>query len=276
MKQNIPLLIFLLTGNLLIAQTDWIFRPHIESNNFYRFEGSIDGRYAIEMYLTLNRDCCGEADNPRRQAHGLLGWYTYQKFATKIPLVGARQSGDTDQFIKLYVPEMLGDTIHPGTCELADFREYFLALGTDSFQEMNWWSRDRRTPLKVSLSTVHDFSWETTASLALVYRQVEMASFNLSQLSGLAYIDTVEVVAARQIGGHFYAILQFGHLSNPGSSGMGYCGAGYEGYLGAIQVNRNLGVEKFTFYQTESCVKNLPDKAYSYDADHPEKGIMER
>jgi len=128
----------------------------------------------------------------------------------------------------------------------------------------------------VELKPIHHFSWNTEVTIGLEIRGIEISEINLTELSEIEYIQTVEILAAKEIENNFYAIIEFGHMTNPGSSGSGHCGAGYERYLGFLKINSGLEIEQFEFHQTWSCIRYIPEDKFTFDKGHPEKGIMKK
>ncbi|MEL7421984.1 MAG: hypothetical protein AAFN81_03285 [Bacteroidota bacterium] len=272
----IVVLILFLNNTVLIAQeatnSDWSFEIQIEENEYYLFDGMINERYPIEMYLQLGWNFCGENDNNRWNARQLDGWYLYKKVGKKIPLVGSIKYGNPDPFIRLYVPATLEDQPHEVTCDLDDYKEVFTATGYD-FEDLFWQTRDMGEPYPVNLNLIHDLSWETATRIDFKWRGMELASFDLSTQSGVEYIQWADVLAAKKMGNDFYAIIEFGHLSIPGSTGSGYCGAGIETYLAFLKLNEQLEWETFEFHHTESCIEEIPEGTVTYDVNFPERGI---
>jgi len=83
MKKALSVLIILIWGLAVKAQSEWKFQPNFEKNEFYLFEGIIDEKYPIEMYLEQTWDFCGIGNNNRWKARGLKGWYRYTKIGKK-------------------------------------------------------------------------------------------------------------------------------------------------------------------------------------------------
>lgn len=270
--------IFTLSACPLLAQsaTNWSFKTQIEENDYYLFEGTINERYPIKMYLEIGWDFCGEGNVNRWKARSLHGWYAYQNVGTKIPLLGSIMFADPDPFVRLYVPPTLQAESDAITCEVKNYREVFTTSNSYQFTDLLWQTKDMDEPYKVELETIHDFSWNTTTRIGFTWRGVELASLNLTERSGVPYIQWADVTAAKEINNEYYAIIEFGHVSNPGSTGSGYCGAGEENFLAFLKLNDQMEWETFEFHQVESCHKNLPEGTYSYDADFPERGIRVR
>ncbi len=274
---SIVLLALFLNISTLYAQEEtelgWSFTTQVEENEYYLFEGMINERYPIQMYLELGWDFCGEGYNNRWKARQLQGWYLYKKVNKKIPLIGYIKYADPDPFIRLYVPTTLKDEPDFVNCEMDNYREVFTAAGYD-FKDLFWQTKQMNGLYPVDLELAHDLSWETTTRIGFKWRGIELASFDLTEKTGVEYIQWADVVAAKEVGGEFYAIIEFGHMSIPGSAGSGYCGAGIESYLAALKLNKQLEWETFEVHQVESCIKQLPEGTVTYDADFPERGIQ--
>ncbi len=262
------------------SQSSWELLPHIEKNDYYLLEGTFTDGEEFEMYLTKTWEICGDAINERENSQGLKGWYQLKNEAKKHLLVGSinqnAEVGASSYFIKLFVPQNPLATIDDETCEIADYKELFVVDACCSMQKMNWKKQGKQSFQQIELKEIHPSSWETEASLNLSINELELLTINLTDLTKIKYIDSVEVLAAKEIDGQFYAIIEFGHMTNPGSNGMGFCGAGYEAYLGFIQINASLDIVKFEFHQTESCNRIIPEDKYTFNKEHPENGILEK
>lgn len=103
---------------------------------------------------------------------------------------------------------------------------------------------------------------------------MEFFSFNLSNATENKYIDAVNVLSSKVFDNNFYLIFSFEHMSNPGSIGLGNCGAGVEEYLGFLHINESFEVVDFNYYLTESC-GHFIEQEYYYDKEFPENGIKE-
>lgn len=273
--KKITVLLFSILSVFSYAQTNWSLEPNIEKNNYFLLEGTI-GDYPITMYLERTYNFCGEHQNNSWNARGLRGWYYYDKIKKKIPLVGAMKCSDPNYFTKIYVPENILDTLNSTTCELNNYKELFESNKCFSFDKMSWESKSSNKYLPVQLSDKHSFSYETDVTLSLQLAGLELADFNLTELTKNILIDKVEVVSKKELNTDFYAIIKFSNRSNPGSNGGGQCGAGVEKFLGFMKINNELELEDFYFYETHSCVKYVEEGRYIYDVDFPEKGIMEK
>lgn len=224
------------------------------------------------MYLIPSTELCGESTNNKWKARGLKGWYEYKKYKKKIPLIGSIKSSDPNHFIKLFVPTNLSDSINNQTCDLSTYKELFITERSNSFSNLKWKTAKADSLISVNLEPVHNFSWQTEASIKLTWRNLEIASFNISELTKLNSIESIKLLATKEINGNLYTIFSFGYWSMPGSNGGGQCGAGYEDYIGFMKINNNREISKFEFFQTSSCIYSFSED-FSYDIDHPENGI---
>ncbi len=272
MKKFLSAVIVLTCGFAAVAQSTWSFQPHIESHNFYLFKGKIDGKYPIKLYLEHTWRYCGSGNNNRWKARGLVGWYTYDNIGKKIPLIGSINGGHANEFIKVYVPHRLLDTIDNETCELEDYEEKF---NSDSykFSSLQWQTKKMDTAYSVILEPIHEFSWTTNATIGLQLTGIEVLDIDLSKLSQIEFIETVEILSAKEINNCFYALIEVAHMTNPASSGSGHCGAGYERYIVFLKVNGALELEQFEIHQTWSCLTYIPEDKFSFDIAYPENGI---
>ncbi len=225
------------------------------------------------MYLEWTSGYCGLNDNHRFDPRIIKGWYEYKKFNQRIPLIGSLNGNDmAEYFMKLFVPNNILDSIDRNTCTVEDYKEMFFIQDRPSMDTMLWKKSSEEYFHKVTMREIHPFSWETNCTLSFEVNEINLLEINLSDLSKNKFIDKVEVEAANQVDEKFYIIIRFGHSSRPGGSGSGYCGAGWEGWLAFIQINNSLQIEKFEYFQDESCIDSF-DAKYSFDKTHPEKGI---
>ena len=140
---------------------------------------------------------------------------------------------------------------------------------------MKWRMADKEVFLSVDLEEKHSYSWATDATITLEIEKLEFTEINLTFLTGIEHIQSIEILSSKEIENEFYAIIEFGHMTNPGSNGRGYCGAGYENFIGFIKVDDSLELEEFEFRQTTSCLKDIPENLYSFNKNNPENGIKE-
>ena len=138
---------------------------------------------------------------------------------------------------------------------------------------MKWRMADKEVFLSVDLEEKHSYSWATDATITLEIEKLEFIEINLTFLTGIEHIQSIEILSSKEIENEFYAIIEFGHMTNPGSNGRGYCGAGYENFIGFIKVDDSLELDKFEFYQTASCINYIPEESYLFDKGNPENGI---
>ena len=114
MKRFLTVLILCHFGIMAVAQSAWEFKSSVEENNYYLLEGVIDSKYEINMFLKENWEFCGEGEIDRWRSRGMIGWYAYKKYETKIPLIGSINRNDPDTFLKVFVPSNVLDTIDAG------------------------------------------------------------------------------------------------------------------------------------------------------------------
>ena len=112
--------------------------------------------------------------------------------------------------------------------------------------------------------------------MKLSVNKIEVASIDLSEISGNEYIEDVEVLEQGTKKGHLHLIFRYSYQSNPGSYGRGSCGAGIEEFVGYIRVDGNFEVDTFDKLQTQSCIDSNAVVEVEYDKGHPEFGIWER
>jgi hypothetical protein len=276
MLKSLLSILFSFTAPNLYCQPQWQLIPKIERNDFYTFEGSIDNKYPILMYIAYTGDYCGSNDNDKWNPRIVKGWYQYKKIGKKIPLIGSLHFGDMAEYgLKFFVPINLMDTLHHVTCTLDKYKEMFFMHKRHSIDTMQWIKYGQDTFLYTYLITTHAASWQTNATLSFEVDGIDLLKVNLSEVAKNLYIDKIEVEAASYIEGQFYFILRFGHMTNPGFPDSGYCGSGWEEWLVFMQISNALQVAKFDYFQTESCY-TLIDVEYTFNKEHPEFGIIKK
>ena len=262
----------------ICCQPQWILVPKIERNAYTVLEGTIDNKYPISMYLEYSWDWCGPNGNNRWDPRIVKGWYQYKKIGKRIPLLGAIDFGDRREYtLKLFVPDNLLDTLDRTTCLPSKYKEMFFIpeccySNRYSLDTMQWNKYGQDGFLPVFLKEIHLSSWKTTAILSLKLDNIELLEIDFSKLTSNEYIDKIDIEASKEVEGSFYFIIRYGHLTNPGWFGSGQCGAGWEEWLGLLEINNNLEIEKFEYFQRASCEKNI-DTEYIFDKSHPEKGF---
>ena len=274
MKPILILIIQLIIVGATASQSNWDLKPKIEKEDYFLLKGNIGEKYPITMYLTYSWDYCGKRKDNRWNARGLKGWYYYDKLKKKIPLVGAMKCSDPNHFTKLFVSENILDTVHGQTCNVEYYKEMFTNESCFFFEKMRWEQSGKNGALPVHLKTVHDFSWKTNVTIVLELNELEIRSFNLTELTENEFIENVQILTKKATDNYFYSIIKFGHPTNPGSSGSGHCGAGYERYIGFLEINNELESEKFEYYKTSSCLEYIDEEKYGYEVDFPAKGII--
>jgi len=238
-------------------------------------EGKIDEKYPIEMYLTESWGLCDDEKAYRWEARLFKGWYQYTKVKKKIPLIGSVSYRDgADYFAKFFVPKHPLDTLEKATCNLKDYKEIFFVESSRTFEKMAWRQADTNTFLPVELNQTHSSSLATEVNLEFYLSGLKMTTFNLSDLTKIEVIQSVEILSSKEVDGNFYSIFNFGHSTNPGSWGRGHCGAGYESYLGFIKINSQFELEEFEYFQTHSCIKHIDPDLYFFDKENPQTGIQ--
>jgi hypothetical protein len=284
MKKSIIILIFLLASVNIFAQSDWHFEAKTErSKHHYLLEGSIDDKYPITMYLERDRFCLYEYRG--NIVYRLKGWYYYNSRKIKLPLIGSETIPYSDRFdickVTLYVPTDISDSIRENSCDLEDFKEIFVTNEAYSFESLQWsWrTNNNKSLLPVKLKEISKPSIEIKHSILLHVRGIEMFSFDLTDNLRNSdnfygnYVEQVNIEVSKLIDNDFYLIFSFSIPSNPGSYGMGNCGAGYEDYLGFLHI-KSFELKEFKYFHTTSCISSFEEK-YTYDKTAPEKGITE-
>jgi hypothetical protein len=297
MNRYIAVLLFLFASVKTFAQPDWQFEAKIEKSTYYLLEGTIADKYPITMFLEVGNHYDTKDRNRWNYAYQLKGWYYYNNYKIKLPLIGVVKYVRThdDAFygtkINLYVPTNETDSIDIETCDLENFREIFVAEINDgqikgfSLESSQWKTNNSKSFLPVKLKEVRRPSLETKAFISLYSKEIEIFSFdltdNLKDLKdtygvsiGGNYIESIELKSSKKIDNDFYLIFSFSQPTVPYSNGFGHCGAGYEDYLGFLHIN-SFGEKEFKYVQTDSCLGEILEE-YIFDTDAPEKGIMRK
>ena len=250
------------------AQRKWKFKPVVIFNIDCYLKGKIDCKYPITMYLKPSGKSCGENSESYWNSQEITGWYYYDKKKKKIPLIGSIDLNN--EIMHVFVPDNFLDTLHSKTCDLKNFNEEFRWNG----DIMNWTKKGMDTSLIVTFKEkINPFSHQTKARILFLIDGVEMASFNITKLTNLNYIESIHIKSSKKIGNYFYMIFQIEEPARPGSNPMGRCGACYEGYLGFIKMKSNFELIQFDYKHIWSEVIKI-DKCYCYDEKHPEKGLL--
>ena len=72
------------------SQINWKFSFEIERNDYYFLKGKIDNRYEITMKLFGEDILCGNQNvGFQYQNKGLRGWFYYDRYKKKIPIIGS-------------------------------------------------------------------------------------------------------------------------------------------------------------------------------------------
>lgn len=273
MKKIALIIISVFIYSVLPAQTEWRFKSEVEKNDYYLLEGTIADKYPITMYLEESGFFCNY-ESRWNFSYGIKGWYYYNNFKKKIPLLGSvEESGGESCFLSLFVPVNLLDTINRNSCGIEEYKEVFTTNESCSFTSMKWKKSNQEDWSNVTLNLIQSINEETNAKIILEINGFDFYSFDLSDVTEIEYIESVNLLSSKAIDNNFYLIFSFNHMTNPGSNGHGYCGAGYEEYLGFLHINELFEIAGFEYYLTESCDRYI-EQGYGYDEEFPENGII--
>lgn len=271
-----------------ILGQNWKITSKIHYERFILLEGQIDSTYDITMYLEVKQELCGFENYANQWRNRVVsGWYYYDNIQAKIPLIGylnwnddfedrnEREKGRYHR-VELFVPgNYLRDTLDKSHCDVEKYSEKFFSDERKfSFEKMTWTNHKRELP--VNLKTVHESNLATKAEMQISLFGYEMKSVNVSALTNLKYIERIDVLDANEKDDYIHITYRFEEPTNPGGSGGGQCGAGYEVYLGYLKLKKDWSVKESTFKQIDSCCcwKNVED--YTVEPGKPELGLIKR
>jgi len=257
------------------AQSQWEFSTKVMEHDHFLLEGKINDQQEVLMFLQPLMRTCGSAPIAHLNDRIVRGWYQRIPDQQKIPLLGSMSGYDQQKEITLFVPDDALDTLSGYDCNLIGHKEVFISRSGEDLTQMEWKSEDMDNFLTVDLDPIHPFSYNTDAELNLLIDGISHLTINLTKESGISYVQDIEVLAAVKDDDGYFAILELGHPTKPGSLGHGHCGSGYEGYLAFLHIDTNLLFKELTIHQTESCYRDIDIDRFTYDPDHPELGILD-
>lgn len=267
-KKNYIIFLLILVGINVFAQRKWEFKPVIAYNTDCTIKAKVADKYPITMYLKLNGKSCGESSENYWNSQEISGWYYYDKKKKKIPLLGSMDFNN--EYMHVYVPSNLLDTIHGVSCDIKDFKEEFILKEN----KMTWSQKGLDTVQNVTSEEIFDpFSLHTKAMMLFLIDGIEMASFNITQLTKINVIESLDIKAVKKSSDYFYIIFEISEPTRPGSNPEGRCGACYEEYLGFIKMKSDFELVKFEYKKIQS-EESVIETCYCYDEKYPEKGLL--
>ena len=273
--RTVILALFIISSNSLFGQGEWSFKQKVDFDRYTTYQGMIDEKYPITMYLINSYESCSE-DYSRWTPRKVYGWYMYDKVGKKIPLVGHICYADAcKSFLELYVPEEPINYSFDENCNLLGAKEVFR-------QERGWdsktfeWQMKEGQKYPVHLQPVHVFDWSTKAHVTLTINAVHIETYNVSELAQNKYIEDIEILGEKSVDNKFHLLFKYSHQSNPGSYGFGMCGAGIEEFIGHMVVDSDFEVVSFKKIQLHSCIESFDNDDVFFDANRPELGIREQ
>ena len=270
--KTVFLIVSLISSHHLIGQANWSFVPKIDFDRYASYQGTINGKYPITMYLEESYKPCKE-DYSRWTPREVYGWYMYDKIGKKIPLVGHVCYADVcESLLELFVPENPIDYTFDEDCSLIGAKEVIRQKNGWASNRYEWQMKDAQS-YPVYLEPTHAFSWSTQATLLLKINNIEIESFNLTELTENEYIENIEILGEKRVEDKFHLLFKYSHQSNPGSYGFGMCGAGVEEFVGHMAINSNFEVASFEKIQTRSCINSSDNVEVFFDVSHPELGL---
>ena len=269
------LILFIISSNSLFGQGEWSFKQKVDFDRYTTYQGTIDEKYPITMYLINSYESCSE-DYSRWTPRKVYGWYMYDKVGKKIPLVGHVCYADAcESLLELYVPEDPINYLFDENCNLLEAKEVFR-------QERGWDSNTFEWQMKggqkylVHLKPIYKFSWSTKANVTLTINNVDIETYSISELAENESIEDIAILGEKRVGDKFHLLFKYSHQSNPGSYGFGICGAGIEEFIAHLVVDRDFEVVSFKKIQLHSCIESFDNDDIFFDANRPELGIREQ
>ena len=252
---------------------NWSVEPDISMGRYYLLKGTIDDKYAITMYLEEGDSLCGDnTTSDRWRDATLVGWYYYDKLKIKIPLIGSDYRTD-DSHVDLYVLKNYLDSFDYKNCTAKDFKEKFFNDEDRDLTKLNWMKKNKATYL-TNMKIAHNYSLETNSELIIKIRDVEIKRMSISQRTGLKYITELYNIDPKKLLDGLHITFSFAERSNPGGSGSGYCGCGYEKYLGYVHFDNQINIKKFDFKKVDSCIDYESIEFYKVIKGKPDLGLI--
>lgn len=262
---------------------NWEITSKIDYQRYLLLEGQIDSQYQITMYLEIKEKLCGFEKYALQWRNRIVsGWYYYDEFQAKIPLIGYINGSDgfknfqgNEKYkpVDLFVPEnYLIDTISEEHCFPVQYVERFYNSNDYDFEKMNWEKDQRELP--VELEVIHEIDLKTKAELIIYLNNYEMNKINISDLTELQYIEDLRLIDAKDLDDRLHITISFHERTVPGGSGGGQCGSGIESFLGYIRLKKNWRIEEFDYKQIRSCIPNRKVEEYRVIPNKPELGLI--
>ena len=256
------LLLFSFLQKIQSQEADWDFSTFLERDNFYLLHGKIDGKYPITMQLwDRNYACCGDPRLPIQFKNGAIdGWYSYDKIGKRIQLIGYHKN---DEYVRLYVPGNLFDTIDYNTCELQDYREVFTNDENFDLTKLKWRRGNESTFKAVELEMEHKATFGTKVFLAFNISEIELLQVNISELTEIFSIDKIEILSSSYTEGCFHVLFEL--------KDWGWREAQY--YVGYLRIDEDLNIAGFTLAKTYDSWFGESQDEIIFDIAFPEQGI---
>ncbi|MBB6129165.1 hypothetical protein [Mucilaginibacter lappiensis] len=99
-----------------------------------------------------------------------------------------------------------------------------------------------------------------------------LKTYNLNKLTGKDNIETLNILGTKKVNNIYFVLFTYEYPS-VNNNGQGYCGAGNEGFMALIHINKKLQLTRFEKHQAYSCINNIDTVKFIYDVKHPEYGI---
>ncbi|MDN5288263.1 MAG: hypothetical protein JWR38_4537 [Mucilaginibacter sp.] len=99
-----------------------------------------------------------------------------------------------------------------------------------------------------------------------------LKTYNLDKLTGKDNIETLNILGTQKVNNIYFVLFSYEYPS-VNNNGQGYCGAGHEGFVALIHMNKKLQLTHFEKHQAYSCINNMDTVKFIYNVKHPEYGI---
>lgn len=261
------LVLFTVLLNLAFAQAQ-TYSSQIITNDTMLVHGAI-GDYPITMFIEQVGFCEYEREYE--------GWYKYDSSSESIPILFYYSSFPEDEEFKIYAKydgdfETVVDEDY--ACRVTAYDEVFQTSSKSGvFNGLTWQKNGSVKQLSVSFdSDVQDKFWQLGEQDVFLTKD-EAIILDLGAL-GFSWAYELTVLGNKTIGDVTHLLIDIIEPSKPGGNGRGMCGAGDEGYILYIrldQLNKLLYSDSAHVY---SCFQEIDESAFTYDAAHPERGII--
>lgn len=256
---------------------NWSVKTSVKPiNTFGLLKGKIGGKYAITMGLYPSSGLCGDEGRSNKFRNQVKkGWYYYDKYKIKIPLLGTVGYSDAIRHIHLKVPSNYFDTLDLSNCQVTDYQEEFINQGNSSPTRMKWKKKGDTLYQDVKLDIIDTMNLKTEAFIEIYLNGILLREIDIGKKLGAYYLWDINEYYVKKIGKYMHITFKTSEPSMPGAMGGGQCGAGDEDYIGYIKLNEKLEILRFDTKKIGSCIDYFSAEKYHIVKDKPELGLVE-